>query len=265
MHIVPVLDLAAGRAVHARRGDRAHYAPVESVLVPGGPAGVLALARAFREQLSARSCYVADLDAIQGGAIQSGLLRRLASPAGFDGPLYVDAGVQTPARARGVLAAGAARVIVGLETLPSFASFSAIVADVGAERVIFSLDLRLGHPIVHPALFDYGGGEPDVLELAERAADAGAGTVLLLDLGRVGTGVGIDLGLFTALRRRLPRVELLAGGGVLTVRDLEQLAATGCDGALVASAIHAGRLTARDIAVLRQAGPSDQSGEREVR
>jgi phosphoribosylformimino-5-aminoimidazole carboxamide ribotide isomerase len=40
---------------------------------------------------------------------------------------------------------------------------------------------------------------------------------------------------------------IVAGGGVRGVPDLEALANAGCDAALVASALHDGRLTPHDI------------------
>jgi phosphoribosylformimino-5-aminoimidazole carboxamide ribotide isomerase len=254
MQIIPVMDLARGVAVHARSGERADYAPVRSALMPGRQGDPLALARAFRG-LGTAACYVADLDAIQGGEAQLALVHQLAGgERGFGGALYVDAGVTDPDAAAEVLRSGAARAIVGLETLASYADLAAIVRAVGTGRVVFSLDLRLGQPIVHPSLLDAGAGTCDAVDLAEAAADQGVAAVLVLDIGRVGTGVGIDLGLVEQLRRRLPDVELLAGGGVLERRDLERLAEVGCDGALVASALHAGRITAADVAAVGRTG-----------
>ena len=78
-------------------------------------------------------------------------------------------------------------------------------------------------------------------------------TLLVLDIGRVGTGCGVDLGLLETLRRRFPDVRLLAGGGVLTRRDLDRMRDVGCDGVLVASALHTGRIGAADLMAL--AGP----------
>ena len=72
----------------------------------------------------------------------------------------------------------------------------------------------------------------------------------MLDLARVGTGCGVDLGLLEELRKRFPELRLLAGGGVLARRDLDRMRDAGCDGALVASAIHAGTITAADVAEL---------------
>jgi len=69
----------------------------------------------------------------------------------------------------------------------------------------------------------------------------------------VGTGSGIDLDLIAAVRRVAPpHVTVLAGGGVRGSADLEQLAAAGCDGALVATALHKGTIGAREVARARQ-------------
>src|SRR5437868_13909584 len=108
MEIIPVLDLAQGVAVHARAGERARFQPVRSVLSPDCAGDPLALIRGFRERLGAERCYVADLDAIEGGAVQSTVLRRLAHPEGSPGgPLLVDAGTRSPDGALELLSLGA--------------------------------------------------------------------------------------------------------------------------------------------------------------
>jgi phosphoribosylformimino-5-aminoimidazole carboxamide ribotide isomerase len=261
MQIIPVLDVAGGVAVHAQAGDRARYAPLESELAPGSVGDPVTVLRAFHSVLGLHQCYVADLDAIQGGPVQRSLLRELAAfHTGFSGALMVDAGTHLPEGALEIISCGASDVVVGLETLHAFADLVAIIKLVGSLRVVFSLDLRLGTPILHPAMQDARGAGPDAVGLAEQAAAAGAASILILDVGRVGTGCGVDLGLLESLRRRLPHARLLAGGGVLTRADLERMRDSGCDGALVASAIHTGRLTAADLdAVSRpdQSGTSD--------
>ena len=260
MEIIPVLDLASGLAVHARAGERERYQPVRSALTPGADGDPVALLRAYHEELGARACYVADLDAIGGGAVQRGLIRELATLESV-GSLLVDAGTSRPAGTMEVLACGASEVVVALESLQSFGDLAGITEMLGPGRVIFSLDLRLGRPILNPALQDALGAAPDALSLADQAAACGVRSLLVLDIGRVGTGCGMDLGLLESLRRRFPGHRLLAGGGVLTRRDLERIRETGCDGALVASAIHAGRIGAADVAALA----SDQSATSDSR
>ncbi len=251
MQIIPVLDLAGGIAVHAQAGDRTRYAPLESELVPGRIGDALAVLRAFHSLLGIHTCYVADLDAIQGGAVQRTLIRELSEfHTGFAGALLVDAGTHLPEGALEVLSCGASQVVVGLETLQAFSDLRNIVEVVGRSRVVFSLDLRLGTPILHPEMRDLRGAGPEAVAVAEQAAGVGVESLLVLDLGRVGTGVGVELGLIETLRHRLPGVRLLAGGGVLTRRDLERMRDAGCDGALVASAIHSGRLSVGDLAAV---------------
>jgi len=248
-------------ALHARGGDRAAYGPVRSVLVPeGNAADPRTLARAYRYSLGVHACYLADLQAIGGGPVQRGLIRELAAfQTGFAGRLLVDAGTSTPQGAREVLSCGASDVVVGLETLRSFADLRAIVAEVGPGRIAFGLDLRHGRPVPHPAL-PPGWPTDDALALAAEAVDCGVETLLVLDLGRVGTGAGVELELLGGLRRRHPGLRLLAGGGVSSGADLDRLAEAGCDGALVASAVHAGHVTAADVAELRRSAGRGQSG-----
>ncbi len=268
--MIPVLDLKAGRAVLASRGMREAYGPVRSVLVPQDPPGdPLALARAYRDRLGCDEWYVADLDAIIGGAPQRAALRGLA---GLGGRLLVDAGVSTAVRARETLADGGrtARVVAGLETLPSFAALADVAHAVGGERLVFSLDLREGRPVapavggerlvfsldlregrpVAPAGAAHHGALPP-LELVGSAVEAGAAAILVLDLARIGSGRGVDLDLVAAIRRAHSRIELLAGGGIASRGDVERLADAGCDAVLVATALHDGRLGREDIEAVR--------------
>ena len=243
MRIIGVVDLLAERAVHARAGQRETYQPVRSVAgTPIGSGDALALARAYVGRLGLTELYAADLDAIMGRAPQDTLVARVAA---VGVPLWLDAGVSSADRAQHALALGASRAVVGLETLPSYAALAGICAAVGGDNVAFSLDLRDGEPVV--ARGGISPGEPAHL-VAARARDAGAGTVIMIDLARVGTRSGLDLELVARVREAAPGLVLLAGGGVRGLDDLARLSDAGCDGALVATALHDGRIGAAEIA-----------------
>ena len=169
----------------------------------------------------------------------------IAALAATGTTLWLDAGVSSTGRARHALALGAAHVVVALETLPSYEALPEICAAVGGERVAFSLDLRDGVPILASA--GVPSGEPPHV-IAARAADAGAAGVIVIDLARVGTGRGLDFELIARVREAAPGLTLLAGGGVRGLEDLVRLADAGCDGALVATALHDGRIGASDVA-----------------
>lgn len=254
MRVIPVLDLQAGRAVHASGGERHRFPPVRSVLVSESASGdACALAHAFHDTLGCDECYVADLDAIAGGSPQHALLEALARAGGR---LFIDAGVATVERARELLDAGAARVVVGLETLPSFVALELVTRGIGSERVMFSLDLRGGRSVRHAG----AALEETPLALVGRAVAAGATAILVLDLARVGSGRGLDRPLLAAIRRAHPGLELLAGGGIASYAELERLAATGLDGALVATALHSGVIGKADVQAVRRRGAPRRHG-----
>jgi phosphoribosylformimino-5-aminoimidazole carboxamide ribotide isomerase len=243
MRVIGVVDLRGGLAVHARGGVRDRYAPVGMIsgsrINPGDP---LALAKAYIVRLGLRELYIADLDAILARPPQETVIAALAA---LGTPLWVDAGVSSVDRARRLLTLGVHRVIVGLETLSSYVALRAICDASDGARIAFSLDLRDGEPVVGRSGIP-PGDPPD--RVATRAADAGAGTIIVLDLARVGRGVGLDLDTIAAIRRAVPHLTLLAGGGIRGADDLERLAGAGCDGALVATALHTGTIGAEDIA-----------------
>jgi len=243
MELIPVLDLQAGQAVHARRGSREQYRPVDSALLPGRAGDALGLARAYRDALNAERCYVADLDAIQGGVPQWGLIGALANPAdGFGAGLMVDAGLTTPEQVEDLVGAGAETLVAGLETLPGFAELAAIVREAGDTRVVFSLDLIEGKP-VRRLTGRIATQEGVALELGARAAEAGCHALLVLDLSTVGSEAGPrNLELLGALKRMLG-LPLYAGGGVRSAEDLLLLESAGCDAVLIGTALHSGAIT----------------------
>ena len=246
MLVIGVLDLLGGRAVHAVAGVRDRYQPVRPIAGAfDTPGDSHALARFYIDRCGVDAIYVADLDAIQGGTPQIALLSSLCE---LEATVAVDAGVTTVDAARHLLTAGAATIIVGLETLASFDDLTAICAALGTDRMVFSLDFRNGRALASGSL---GDDRPEMLTM--QAVRAGVERLIAIDLARVGIGAGLDLEVIGRVRAAAPpHVMLMAGGGVRDWKDLERLAAAGCDGALVASALQDGRLSAQDVARARE-------------
>jgi phosphoribosylformimino-5-aminoimidazole carboxamide ribotide isomerase len=248
MRLIGVVDLLAGRAVHARAGRRETYQPVGAISgSPIEPGNAAALARVYIERFGLDGLYVADLDAIEGRRPQWTSVDTLAS---LGAPLWLDAGVSSLEQAHAALGRGATRVIVGLETLRSEAALADICRHAGKERVVFSLDLRDGAPMTTiPSMSGL-----DALSIATLAAEAGAGTLIVIDLARVGTGAGPDVGLVGRLCDAVPRVAVLAGGGIRDRDDIARLAGAGCDGVLLATALQNGRIGPDDVTAARRFG-----------
>jgi len=240
MRVIPVIDLKGGVAVHAVRGDRERYRPLQSRIAEG--ADPVDLTRAVRERLGLDELYVADLDAIAGGRGHPGVVAALAREA----DVMVDAGAVTAAGVEALLALGIARVVIGTESLPGAEALAELRRALPGAPLVLSLDLHAGR-VLSP--------DPALAALAPadalaRLADAGVDTAVVLDLARVGSGEGPDVALLAALRARVPGVALLAGGGVRDAADLRALAGAGAAGALVATALHGGAIGPGELRAL---------------
>lgn len=247
MRLIPVLDLRGGRAVHARGGDRARYAPLVSRVAPWAPPGdAVAIAAAYGA-LGARSIYVADLDAIEGRAPQDSLVRACSLAASEHGGarMWIDAGIATAADvARWLAVPGVEQIIIGLETVAGLDAVADVVRAATPLRAAFSVDLRDGVPLTRdPAL---RGLSP--IDVARAAVRAGAASVVLLDLARVGGGSGVDETLAQRVAERIAPTELVVGGGIGDLNAVRRLGALGVHGVLVGSALHDGRIDGRALA-----------------
>jgi uncharacterized protein related to proFAR isomerase len=90
LNLIPVIDLLQGQVVRAVRGDRKAYRPIVSALCASSDP--VTVARILCDHCAARQLYVADLDALQGGAAQVAVLAELLGALpGIE--LWLDAGL----------------------------------------------------------------------------------------------------------------------------------------------------------------------------
>lgn len=244
MQVIPVLDLTAGLVVRGVGGRRNEYRPIESVLAADARPQTVARALAA---IGFRTVYVADLDAI-GGQEPAWAIYREVLEAGLEP--WIDAGVSTvgqaSALARFALAGrGLAAIVSGLESLPDPDTLTKLLSAVGPDRLIFSLDLKSGRPLT--AAPPWQNLTP--MQIAVVALRLGVRRMIVLDLAAVGMGHGVGTeSICRDLRCLDPKLQIIAGGGVRGPADLRSLARAGCDAALVASALHDGRLDAGQCA-----------------
>ena len=227
-----MLDLQGGQVVRAQRGERSAYRPIVSGLAPGSEPQVLAralLAAAGTNELDDPLLYLADLDAIQGRAMQTDtIVALLAALPRLT--LWLDAGFAEASQARALRSAlgpvGArVRPVFGSESLASAAALAELTDDADA---VLSLDSRAARPL------DPAG----CWQRPERWPHC----VIVMTLDRVGAGLGPDLASFTRLRSAAPDRRWVGAGGVRNAADLEAAATAGASAWLVASALHDGTL-----------------------
>ena len=229
MEIIPVLDVAHGKVVRATEGKRESYAPIKTPL--SRTAEPDDVARGLRKLAPFRKFYVADLDGIEGRGRNVHLVPTLSQVLpGCD--LWIDAGTTSRGACRALLAAPVATLVVGSEGLETSASWREIAGEAPA-RTVLSLDF-MGEEFMGPA---------DLLAKSEHWPSR----VIVMTLARVGGASGPDMGRIADIVRRAEGRRVYAAGGIRDRHDLDQVCTLGVTGALVASSLHSGKLTAGDL------------------
>jgi phosphoribosylformimino-5-aminoimidazole carboxamide ribotide isomerase len=245
VRIIPVIDLKDGQVVHGVAGRRETYRPIVSRLT--NEASPESVAAALVREFAFTEVYVADLDAIAGAEPNWRALSDIGA-AGLR--VWLDAGTGSVERVNHLLqfaggTSALAAIVIGLESVPDPTTLAALfdrIAD--PQRAVFSLDLKEGEPLTQSP----GWQTLSPQQIADVAIQIGFRRLIILDLARVGTGTGTGIeSLCRRLHQSHPHIDLIAGGGVRHKADLQNLASAGCAAALVASALHDGRLTKADF------------------
>lgn len=235
-HILPVIDLKDGVVVHGVAGKRDEYQPIVSELTSSSSPASVAEAIAH---CGFRSVYVADLDAIQRGEPD---LSALAAIQATGLSVWLDGGMA----ATGLDGFAISRTIVGLESLESIHQLDSLRVDYPNSDLVFSLDLMHGQPMLQKA--KSLKGEMTVDTVVDRFESSGLRSIIVLDLAAVGLQCGpVTHDLCRRLKGTRPELEIISGGGVRDLRDVESLVGAGCDRVLVASALHNGAIGGHEL------------------
>ena len=224
--MIPAVDLLGDDAVRLEQGDFGRVA---------ARAQPLELVRRYAEA-GARLIHLVDLDGARGGRIRPDVVRSLVEAAA---PAEVQAsgGVRSPADAERLLATGASRVVVGTAALAGPAALEGFVAGLG-ERLVVAIDVRRRQVAVRGWLDDTG---LEAAAMACKCAEAGVKRLLCTAIDRDGMLTGPDLELLREVREA-SGLPVLAAGGISSEADVAEVAASGCEGAVVGRALLDGSL-----------------------
>ena len=229
--ILPAIDLRDGRVVRLQQGDfgRETSFSDDPVAVALGFVGA-----------GADGLHVVDLDGARNGEpAHAAVIRELVTTVGDRAAVEVAGGLRTEASVAAVLAAGAARAVVGTAALRDPAFAGRLVATHGADRIAVALDVR-GGSALGDGWRDGATGVP--AEVALRAlADQGVTTFEATAIDRDGLLGGPDLDLLARLVA-LGRGRVIASGGISSVDDIRAVRAIGCSGAILGRALYEGRI-----------------------
>ncbi|HMK46373.1 MAG TPA: HisA/HisF-related TIM barrel protein [Methanocella sp.] len=215
-------DLKGGIVVRGVRGERDKYRPIQEysrIVSTSDPVEMI-------EVIRPGEVYIADLDRITGTGDNSEIISTISQRA----KVMVDAGVSRVEDAKYIKTASCS-VILGTETAP----LRVMEALQGNDAVV-SIDLKHGSVVAaDPAL------QKAPLEVVRKLNDLDLSAVIMLDMSRVGSDEGVDYNLLQRMVS-VSKHPLIVGGGIRCLDDLERIEMSGATGAIVASAVHSGRI-----------------------
>jgi len=236
IRVIPCLDVDAGRVVKGVNFENLRDAgdPVE-------------LARRYDAEGADEITFL-DVSASSGNRETTyDVVRRTAEQVFV--PLTVGGGVRSAADVDRLLRAGADKVGVNTAAIARPELISEIAERFGSQVLVLSADARRCRDGVSTAsgyeVTTHGGRRGtgiDAIEWVARAAELGAGEILLNSMDADGTTAGFDLEMLRDVRS-VVTVPLIASGGAGTAHDFTLAAQAGADAVLAASVFHFGTLT----------------------
>lgn len=230
-----MIDLKSGQVVHAKHGQRASYQPIRSVL--SASSDIFSIVEGLLKLYSFRTIYMADIDAISNSSNHFEEIELLSNMYPHI-TWWIDNGVRN-VNARLLYAPPAnIRAVFGSENILTLQDYR-VMSYAYKSRHVLSLDKLDGIALGAAELHHTGLYWPD---------DA-----ICMTLNNVGSFAGPDIVRLQALQQlnfvRKNPANLYAAGGVRNMDDLLALKQLGVAGALVASALHSGEITAQQLSV----------------
>ncbi|MCJ0824709.1 1-(5-phosphoribosyl)-5-[(5-phosphoribosylamino)methylideneamino]imidazole-4-carboxamide isomerase [Luteimonas sp. 50] len=236
--LYPAIDVRDGRVVRLRQGD---YGAETRY-------GDDPLAFAVRHaQAGASWLHLVDLDAARaGGYTLLPLLDAIVAHTGLQ--VQTGGGVRSREDVAALLAAGAARVVVGSLAVREPDTVAQWLARFGRDRITVALDARQDAAGTWrlPVHGWTRVADETLEEVLARHADAGLVHLLCTDVARDGMLAGPNLELYRRLCERHPGLRVQASGGVRDMADLHASRTAGCSGAVLGRALLEGRIDLRE-------------------
>ena len=233
--IIPALDISNGRVVKCVQFENMRDAgdPVERA--------------AFYDKAGADELVFLDITAShERREMVSELAARVTEEAFI--PFTVGGGLKTTDEMQAVLAAGADKIFINTAAFQNPDLIREGAGRFGVQCIVVAIDAKkVGNGW---EVFLHGGRTPtgrDAVEWAREAARLGAGEILLTSMDGDGTQAGYDIPLTRAVADAVD-VPVIASGGAGNVDHIYEALTTGrAEAALVASIVHYGTYTIRQI------------------
>ena len=236
VRVIPCLDVDDGRVVKG-----INFAELRDA---GDP---VELARTYDAEGADELTFLDISASHEGRATTMEVVSRCAEEVFI--PLTVGGGVSSVADVDRLLRAGADKVAMNTAAIHRPELIAEVADRFGNQVLVLSVDARRAATGSGFEVTTHGGRKSaglDAIEWAARAAELGAGEILLNAMDADGTQDGFDLELIRAVRREVA-IPVIASGGAGRVDHFPPAVDAGADAVLAASVFHFGTLRIGEV------------------
>lgn len=234
MQIIPAIDIIDGKCVRLTQGDYA-----QKKIYNEHP---LEVAKEF-EDAGLQRLHLVDLDGAKAGAVKNWkVLETIASKTG----LVIDfgGGIKKEEDVTIVFNSGATLATIGSLAVKNEFEFVKWLLQFGADKFLLGADVKEEKIAV--------GGWLEttdiwIYDFIQKYIGHGVQQIFCTDVSKDGKLEGPSIELYKNIISKFPKLHFIASGGVADMKDLEELKAIGCSGAIVGKAIYEGKISLTEL------------------
>jgi phosphoribosylformimino-5-aminoimidazole carboxamide ribotide isomerase len=232
--IIPAIDIIDGKCVRLTRGKFG-----TKKIYNENP---LEVANAI-QAAGIRRLHMVDLDgARQKEIINWKVLEKVAIYTSLE--IDFGGGIQSDDDIELAFNSGASQVVVGSIAVKNKEMVQNWMEQYGREKLILGADVKDGKIAIH-AWKDQT--EYELFTFLEEYYRMGFQQVICTDISRDGVLEGPSFALYESIKKQIPDLDVIASGGVGTVKDITKLEQSNIDGVIIGKALYEGKIKLEEL------------------
>jgi phosphoribosylformimino-5-aminoimidazole carboxamide ribotide isomerase len=229
IEIIPAIDVIDGKCVRLTKGDFA-----QKTVYNENP---LKVAKEF-ESIGLTRLHIVDLDGAKLGKITNlKVLEAIAANTNLT--IDFGGGIKSDEDIQAVFDAGASLVNIGSMAVKESEKFFGWLDKFGSEKILFGADVKDRKLAINgwQTITEF-----EIIPFLKVYFAKGVSQVFCTDISKDGVLQGASNELYREILSELPRLKLIASGGVGKIEDVHELEKIGCSGVIIGKAIYEGRI-----------------------
>jgi phosphoribosylformimino-5-aminoimidazole carboxamide ribotide isomerase len=234
MRIIPAIDIIDGKCVRLSKGD---YDTKK--IYNENP---LEVAKSF-EAHGIQYLHLVDLDGAKSSRIiNHKVLELLASKTSMK--IDFGGGLKSDADLKIAFESGANQITGGSIAVKNPALFQQWIAQYGADKIILGADANNEKVAISGWLEE---SQEDLIPFIQGYQTSGIQYVICTDIAKDGMLEGPSFELYQKILTQVPKLKLIASGGISAFDELPKLGEMGCEGTIIGKAIYENKISLKQL------------------